>query len=1537
MDKTRILIVEDNAIIANDLARELGQWGYDVPAIASKGREALDAIERHRPDLIILDIDMPGGMDGIQTAGMIREEYGIPFIYLTAYSDDSLISRAKETGPYGYILKPYRSNELRITIEMALSAHEIEKRLREVNSRLEREVDERRRAENMLKESEERYFSLFNNSIEMVCVADLNGVFIDANRKAFEAMGYTKDDLGRASFTDLLEGEDLKRVIVAVKEIVRTGKQNEIAEYRVKKKNGDIMYVESTGTIVYHQGEPTGIIIIGRDITKRKLDEAALRKSGEKYRDLVEQMNDVLYKVRKDGTLIFVSGAVRQVLGFSPDELEGRNYSETIYEEDVESIIRDFGEALAGNRTIGEYRIKTRSGDVRWAKFSSRPYYEQGEPAGILGVMSDITLRRLAVEELRSSNERLAATLNALPDYMFELDGEGRFWDYRTPRDSKLTISPETFIGKTVHEVMPESTHPVIFQAIDEAKKTGLHRGGVYSLPIRGSVFWFELSIAAMGGPRTSDVRLVALARDITERKRSEEALRLSEEKFSRMFQFSPVSLAFSTLTDGRYLDVNEAFVNLTGFSRGEVVGRSSVDLGFWADSTVRARIRKAVSSSGIVLGEQVMLRTGNGSLKTVLYSAVRIDVEGQPCIVSAAEDITERIRYEEALDRSRGELQSVFDGAPIMMCVVGQDRKVLRGNRAFKEFSGWEEGESVSAPACGVLGCVNALDDSRGCGYGENCASCALLLAIEGTFGDRLERTGVEKKLAISRGGRVGEFFFLASTTLLHPDKSPDLLLCLQDITAWKRAEQSLVESEQKLKAVVDGSSIPQFFIDTDRRVVYWNKALERISGIQARDIIGTRDQWRAFYTEERPCIADLLLDTEGAGSKMEQWYGDKYRKSEYVDGAVEAFDYFPNLGDRGKWLHFTATAIRSINGDIIGAIETLVDITGRRTAEMALQESERKYRELVENANSIILRMDPQGNVTFFNEFAEGFFGFGRNEIIGRNVVGTIVPQLDSSGKNQNEMILDIARDPEKYKYNENENIKKSGERVWISWTNKVIIDDSETIREVLCIGVDVTERRRAEEELAESEKKYRELADFMPEIIFEIDENGSLTYANRAAFPMMGYQPEEMVQIQFIELFAPEDRERLMKNYFSIRNGERSVPHEYTVIRRDGTRFPVIINSRAKMIDGSYRGARGIVVDITERRRIEAALRESEEKFHSLFTGSGDAQLLMEGALIVDCNNAAMNIMGCADRDEIVGQYIQKFFPDMQPDGRISVLKGIDFLERAIEEKSLKFEWQHRRADGLMFMAEVVFTAIPIEGKVLFHTTLRDITDRKLLQEQIINIVDIEQQRLGQNLHDGLGQDLTGVAFLSSSLTKRLRDLALPEAARSEEVTSQVYHIITMVRTLSRELYPPNLVENEISFTLADFAANIEKMFGISCVFEQDEDLVISNINVSTQIYFITREAVNNAIRHGKARNIIIKLTTDADRVILMISDDGTGIPEMPDQTRGLGLRIMAYRMESIHGTFSVRQIPGGGTQVTCTMPGSVILEGGSIDEG
>jgi len=157
----------------------------------------------------------------------------------------------------------------------------------------------------------------------------------------------------------------------------------------------------------------------------------------------------------------------------------------------------------------------------------------------------------------------------------------------------------------------------------------------------------------------------------------------------------------------------------------------------------------------------------------------------------------------------------------------------------------------------------------------------------------------------------------------------------------------KSLRESEQKLRAVVYGCPVPQFVIDRNHTVVYWNKALEEATGIKEKEVIGTRQQWRAFYDSERPCLVDLLVD--GNMESIPQLYGGKYRKSTLVTDAFEATDYFPHLGEQGRWLHFTAAVTRDNEGNVTGGVETLEDLTElRNLVEKSVQESSTKTRDL-------------------------------------------------------------------------------------------------------------------------------------------------------------------------------------------------------------------------------------------------------------------------------------------------------------------------------------------------------------------------------------------------------------------------------------------------------------------------------------------------------------------------------------------------------------------------------------------------------------
>jgi len=195
--------------------------------------------------------------------------------------------------------------------------------------------------------------------------------------------------------------------------------------------------------------------------------------------------------------------------------------------------------------------------------------------------------------------------------------------------------------------------------------------------------------------------------------------------------------------------------------------------------------------------------------------------------------------------------------------------------------------------------------------------------------------------------------------------------------------SSDSLANESRILYSLIQGSPIPTFVIDSDHRVIYWNRALEELSGIQAGDVIGTRQQWRAFYTSKRPCMADLLVAEAFDG--IERWYTGKYSKSRLVDEAYEATDFFPDLGPSGRWLRFTAAVLRDADGTLVGAVETLEDITERRSAEEALIESENKLKSVLQGFPISAFLIDRDHEVVHWNQALEELSGIPACDVIG------------------------------------------------------------------------------------------------------------------------------------------------------------------------------------------------------------------------------------------------------------------------------------------------------------------------------------------------------------------------------------------------------------------------------------------------------------------------------------------------------------------------------------------------------------------------
>lgn len=387
MEKKKILIVEDERIVAEDIRAKLEYVGYAVAWIASSGEESVKKAEILKPDLVLMDIVLEGKMDGIEAASQILSRFNIPVVYLTAYSDERTLKKAKVTEPFGFIIKPFEAQDLFTAIEMALYRHKLR---------------------NMLKESEERYNALFERSLSYVYLHDFNGKFIDTNDATLKALGYKRKEILTLNFASLIDKSQLPKTVKSLEEIIRTGHQKKPDEYKLRRKDGSTIWVETEGSLIYKDGKPFAVQGIARDITEKKMAEEALRESEEKFRSLAEKFPSMIF-INKIGKIVYANKQCEEVMGYTREEFYSPDFDffRLIAPEFLEKSKSFYSQHIKRKEVRPyEYALITKSGKRIEAILTTRLINYEGDKA-ILGIITDITERKKAEMALGESREQL--------------------------------------------------------------------------------------------------------------------------------------------------------------------------------------------------------------------------------------------------------------------------------------------------------------------------------------------------------------------------------------------------------------------------------------------------------------------------------------------------------------------------------------------------------------------------------------------------------------------------------------------------------------------------------------------------------------------------------------------------------------------------------------------------------------------------------------------------------------------------------------------------------------------------------------------------------------------------------------------------------------------------------------------------------------------------------------------------------------------------------------------------------------------------
>lgn len=461
------------------------------------------------------------------------------------------------------------------------------------------------------------------------------------------------------------------------------------------------------------------------------------------------------------------------------------------------------------------------------------------------------------------------------------------------------------------------------------------------------------------------------------------------------------------------------------------------------------------------------------------------------------------------------------------------------------------------------------------------------------------------------------------------------------------------------------------------------------------------------------------------------------------------------------------------------------------------------------------------------------------------------------------------------------------------------------------------EVRERKQAEKELRISEEKYRTILERMEEGYYEVDMAGCFTFFNASFQSILGYPEAVLSEMNMSDILAPGTHHRIRNTFLEVMHSGKSVKTvNCRLICGNGSICSVETSiSPMKDFSGRMFGYRGVLKDITAKVQADLALRQSEEMFSKAFRSSPSGMFIVtaDEGLFIDVNNSFLQFTGFT-ASEVIGKTLSEmrfFIPDE---------KNVSIPDRLVQDCAIcQMEINFRAVGDACRMGILSAEMLVLKTSRCILASLEDVTESRRLEREILDISERERQRIGRTLHDDLCPHLLGVEVLSNILRQKLSQKANPEAAAAAKIQSLIQDCIQKMRRLSRGLYPVDFSGRVFDTAIADLVTRTQEIYGVSCRFKCDLPISLADDTIARHAYYIAHEALHNATKHAKARNIFVALNLNNENAVLSIQDDGTGILTA-EASRGLGMRIMRYRARRIGAELLVESDTVKGTTIT-----------------
>jgi PAS domain S-box-containing protein len=760
-----------------------------------------------------------------------------------------------------------------------------------------------------------------------------------------------------------------------------------------------------------------------------------------------------------------------------------------------------------------------------------------------------------------------------------------------------LGYTRDEMIGLHASDIIAPQEVEQIEPALSEIHRRSDHRREWHFRRKDGSVFPADV-IAT----RVPDGTLIGMIRDLSDRKRADDY----RERLAAIVESSPDAIIGTDL-DGVVTSWNAGAEAIFGFPADEIVGapiaRLIPDEERWQDTIILEKLRRGECVEPF----ETLRNTADGRLIDVSVSASPIrNASGQ--IVGGARivrDITALKQREREIARLSRLYAALSQINQAIVWTPNRDelfRKVCRAlvkDAGYRmAWIGWHDPATQRiVPVAeygdegGYLRNISVYSDERPEGRGQSgtafrsgrpvICNDALNDIISAPWRPELVRCNFRAIAAFPvrfRGAVCGIIHVYADQTGFFRDKevalldeaATDLSFALDNFERdeeKRQAEQTLRSEKQFSDTMIESMPGILYFYDRNGRFLRWNRNFETVSGYSGAEIA-------------RMHPIDFFAGADRA--RVEQRIAHVFTQGE---SSVEA-EFVAKDGTATPYF-FTGRRVEFEGRPCLVGVG--IDISDRRRAEARVAESERKYRELVENANSIILRWNTAGRVTFLNEFGQRFFGYTAEEIVGRHVTGTIVPPTESGGRDLRQLMDELCADPQAFEQNVNENIRRNGQRVWIAWTNRIVRDDAGRAVEFLSVGTDITERRQAETALREAELRFHTLFEQTPAGVAVLDpDTASIVECNELAAQQLGYTVREFCRLEISDIEANDTREEIHRRIGRLL-AEGRIQFETRHRTKSGEVRDVFVSGRLVELSGRM-VIHCVFLDVTERKQAE-----------------------------------------------------------------------------------------------------------------------------------------------------------------------------------------------------------------------------------------------------------------------------------------------------------------------------------------------------------